>query len=93
VAGGWLVEFDGYGVIKTHVHEALAYPENDTMRSRYPLANILTGSTMARREDLLLTSPVVVLPDYADPTLPGGSFSVDWGPKTAASVTELDWPA
>jgi hypothetical protein len=43
---GWLAEFNSYGTIQTRVREAVVRPENDTTRSRYPLANILTGANM-----------------------------------------------
>ena len=51
------------------MHEAVVYPENDTTRSRYPLANILTGATMCRRDDVTLMTPNVVLNDDPDPTI------------------------
>lgn len=69
VPGGWLLEFNSYGTIKATVHEGVVYPANDTMRSKYPLANMLTGVTCERREDVIVTSGDVVLGDTADPTI------------------------
>ncbi len=71
VPGGWLLEFSSYGTVKATAHEGTVYPENDTTKSKYPLANLLTGNTAYRREDVLISTGTgnFVLPDIADPTI------------------------
>ena len=66
VPGGWLVAFNSHGTIVVANHEGTVYPENDTARSAYPLANLLTGVTALRREDVIVTSGNFILPDAAD---------------------------
>jgi len=60
------------------MHEGTIYPRNDTLTSQYPLANVLTGCTVERREDVLVRPNTgvdyFVLLDTADPTIaPFGS--------------------
>lgn len=68
VPGGWIIGVNGYGTVSSWAHEGTVYPENDTLRSQYPLANLLTGMTCEHREDILL-SGTYCLPDYGDPAV------------------------
>jgi hypothetical protein len=52
--GGWLVRYNSNGTVAEWVHESEIYPKNDTFQSKLPLADILTGSTEDRSENLLL---------------------------------------
>jgi hypothetical protein len=68
--GGWLVEYNSYGTVKNWRHEASIYPSNDTLTSKLPVSDLLTGRTAERREDILITnagSLYFVLPDTSDP--------------------------
>ena len=68
VPGSWLSEVNSYGTTSVAVHEGMAYPENDTLRSRYPLANLLTGVTAERREDVIARENFC-LPDPVKPPI------------------------
>lgn len=76
VPGGWLLELGSYGTVFQTAHEGTVYPANDTTRSKFPLANLLTGVTGERREDMLAVdsnngdSPFFVLVDASEPVIP-----------------------
>ena len=53
IPGGWLISFNSYGTVTRSAHEGTVYPSNDTLTSRYPLADLLTGQTNQRREDVI----------------------------------------
>lgn len=53
IPGGWLISFNSYGTVTQSAHEGTVYPSNDTLTSRYPLADLLTGQTNHRREDVI----------------------------------------
>jgi hypothetical protein len=52
--GGWLAQYDSFGTITRWQHEGTNYPANDTVTSKYPLSNLLTGVTENKREDVLV---------------------------------------
>ena len=96
--GGWLAEVNSYGTASIMAHEGTVYPVNDTVRSRYPLANLLTGVTDERREDVIATG-TFCLPDVDDPpviliTLPSltglVSDSATLAPVAGAAVSFTD---
>jgi hypothetical protein len=98
IPGGWLAEVNSYGTVSVMAHEGTVYPANDTLRSRYPLANVLTGVTEERREDVIIAG-TFCLPD-AEPlsvvlvTLPSltgvVSDSVTLAPVPGAAVSFTD---
>lgn len=63
--GGLFGEINSYGTIAAIRHEAQVYPKS----SVWPLSNLLTTSTWARRENLRVLNPVVE-PDPAIPSIP-----------------------
>ena len=75
--GGWLAEYNSFGTVSNWAHEGTIYPSNDTLTSRYPLADLLTGVTANRREDVMIgikpsggsLGAFYNLPDTADPTI------------------------
>jgi phosphodiesterase/alkaline phosphatase D-like protein len=67
--GGWIAALNSYGSIAGYQHEANVYPSADTLTSKYPLSHLLTGSTEARREDVL--GPLtIILVDGTTPSMP-----------------------
>lgn len=56
VPGGWLMRVNSYGTVVTMAHEGAVYPENDTVTSKFPLANVLTGMTNDKRDDIIVSS-------------------------------------
>jgi len=78
--GGWMAQYNDYGTVATWRHEGTVYPSNDTLTSRYPLANLLTGMTGDKREDVLFTvygtRSWFVLPTASTTTLSGTSTIV-----------------
>ncbi len=81
--GGWLAQYNSFGTVHTWAHEGTLYPGNDTLTSKYPTADLLTGVTERRREDVLVLadsvagSPFFNLPDAADPVI--AAFGTDTG--------------
>jgi hypothetical protein len=81
--GGWMPQYNAYGTVHTWAHEGTVYPSNDTLTSAYPIANLLTGVTEAKREDILVLADSVSpsafynLPDIADPVI--AAFGTDTG--------------
>jgi hypothetical protein len=79
--GGWIAEYNSFGTVAVWAHEGTLYPGNDTMTSKYPVANLLTGVTERRREDVLVmangTDAFFNLPDAADPVI--AAFGTDTG--------------
>ena len=67
--GGWLADYNSYGTVAQWTHESQSYPTNDTLTSKFPLSEILTGNTAERREDVL--GPLAVsLVDETTGTMP-----------------------
>lgn len=60
IPGGWISRVNSYGTVVTVAHEGTIYPQNDTVVSRLPLANMLTGSTNECYEDILVGSVYAV---------------------------------
>lgn len=78
--GGWLLGINSYGTLASAGHESVTYPANDTVVSREPLSNILTGDTCHKREDIVMPSGEFVVPQQ-------GSFSY----PVITSVIEAPW--
>ena len=69
--GGWLATINSYGSVVSMVHETNYYPSNDTITSRVPLSEMLTGNTIERREDHYASSSTLsVIPDSATVAMP-----------------------
>lgn len=58
--GGWLAAINSYGSVAEWQHESLVYPSNDTLTLTSPLSEILTATTIERREDVLGPSDIVL---------------------------------
>lgn len=69
VSGGWIAAMNSYGSVASWAHESLVYPSNDTLTSKFPLSELLTGNTAARREDILAPTNVVLI-DATPGTIP-----------------------
>jgi hypothetical protein len=69
VPGGWIAAMNSYGSVAAWMHESLIYPSNDTLTSKFPLSEMLTSTTIERREDIL-TPTNVVLVDSTPGTIP-----------------------
>lgn len=54
--GGWLMRVNSYGTVVETAHEGTVYPRNDTVASKLPLSDILTGMTNDKREDILVSA-------------------------------------
>ena len=61
--GGWLVALNSYGTLSHATHESVVFPSNDTIASKHPLSDLLTGNTPERREDILLPLADVIITD------------------------------
>jgi phosphodiesterase/alkaline phosphatase D-like protein len=68
-SGGWLVGLTSYGTIGQWQHESTVYPANDTVTSKLPLSDILTATTVERREDIVGPTGVILV-DTAALTMP-----------------------
>jgi hypothetical protein len=67
--GGWIASMNSYGSVAEWNHESSVYPSNDTLTSKFPLSEILTANTAARREDILGPTNVVLV-DATPGTIP-----------------------
>jgi hypothetical protein len=87
--GGWYATIDSYGTIIGREHEALIYPSNDTVTSKSPLSDLLTGLTAERRDDSYVSGVVgsEVLSDPGSFTYPTFSGSVSVSPYKALYQT------
>lgn len=68
IPGGWMLGYNSYGTVVQTTHEGTKYAQNDTLRTKYSLANGLTGCTESHREDVLVAG-TRLLPDSTDPVL------------------------
>lgn len=75
--GGWLTTINSYGTVVQMAHESKVYSKNDTIASFNPLSEVLTGNTIERREDIIVTSGDFVLPNQAPLVLPDFGSVVD----------------
>lgn len=78
--GGWLHAINSYGTLVAWAHESNVYSGNDTIVSKEPLSNVLTGDTCHRREDIVLPAVEVVAAE-------AGSFAY----PIISSVTDAAW--
>lgn len=83
--GGWLVRVNSYGTVVETAHEGTVYPANDTLVSKLPLADLLTGMTNDKREDVLVSAinppsfwtAGTVATDPAPPVMPTFGVLID----------------
>lgn len=76
--GGWLASVNSYGSVASWAHESQVYPTIDTLTSKLPLSEILTATTIERREDILGPTNVV-LTDGTTTAMPSFGSIVDAG--------------
>lgn len=55
-AGGWYATLCSWGTVVRYVHESKVYSSNDTIMARIPHSDVLTATTMERREDIIVSS-------------------------------------
>ncbi len=86
--GGWVATVNSYGTAVSWAHESQLYSSNDTLTSKSPLADVLTSSTHARREDLVLENPFVTADSgtTALPTFSGVSVAVEGAPLPSENL-------
>ena len=83
--GGWLVRVNSYGTVVESAHEGTIYPANDTLVSKLPLSDLLTGMTNDKREDVLVSvinppsfwTAGTVATDPAPPVMPTFGVLID----------------
>jgi hypothetical protein len=76
--GGWIASINSYGSVSGYEHESEIYPTQDTITLKTPLSEILTGSTIERREDVLGPSGIIIA-DGTVPVMPSFGSIVDAG--------------
>lgn len=54
--GGWLKRVNSYGTVVETMHEGTVYSANDTVTSKLPLADLLTGMTNDKRQDVVVSA-------------------------------------
>jgi hypothetical protein len=67
--GGWMAAITSWGTAYSYTHESRIYSSNETFQSRYPMSNVLTATTVERKEDIVMNTPAVIS-DPPVPTLP-----------------------
>jgi hypothetical protein len=85
--GGWMASITSWGTVFSQTHESNIYPANDTVISRQPVSNLLTGSTGDRREDIILNGSFA-LSDPSTPPLPVYA-TIQTGPPVPAGYVFL----
>jgi len=83
--GGWLTCVNSYGNVVMTSHEGTIYPHNDTVVSKFPLSDMLTGMTNDKREDVLVSainppsfwSAGTVATDSPAPVMPAFGILID----------------
>ena len=91
VPGGWLAQVNSYGTVSVVTHEGTFYPANDTLRSRYPLANILTGVTERKREDILVAGTYCLPDGTVTPVVLGSTPTPPDSSIIAGQLSGLVW--
>lgn len=78
VTGGWFQALDNSGAWQGYRHEVNVFPFNDTGTSGLPLAELLTGSTNERTQDIIVTGITgpAILPDEVPVVAPPGLGSI-----------------
>lgn len=76
--GGWIASLNSYGSVSGYQHESTIYPTQDTITLKTPLSEILTGSTIERREDVLGPSGII-LANGTVPVMPSFGTVMDAG--------------
>jgi hypothetical protein len=69
VSGGWIAAMNSYGSVAAWQHESAIYPGSDTLTSKMPLSEMLTATTIERREDILAPTNIVLI-DATPGTIP-----------------------
>lgn len=67
--GGWMAVITSWGTVSSYAHESTLYSGNDTVQSKQPMSNVLTATTVERREDIVLAAPYMIS-DPPTPPLP-----------------------
>lgn len=89
-SGTWVTRYNSRGQVVDYFNELSIYPRNDNFVSAHPLAELLTGASEFKREDLLLKTvgvvsgsdayvykdPVASAPPAVTISYPGGSYKV-----------------
>ena len=95
--GGWLATYDSTGSIAKWTHESKLYPSTGDVDSRDPVALLLAGSSIDRKEDVVLSSMTGSAVE-SDPVLPAAptlgaltltSASANVGQTLLASVVAI----